>query len=91
MINPSHGYYDRSIHHQLAQTIGPNEPLSWLMDHVRSGEGRARHAHVQFRRDRPTRRRGGIQLYWGDAPVRWSFGCAPTAASNCTPTRPTGA
>ena len=58
-------YYDRSIHDRLAETIGPGEPLSWLMDHVRSAQGSARHAHVQFRRDRGTRRRGGIQLYWG--------------------------
>ncbi len=35
------------------------------MDHVRSGEGAARLVHVQFRRNRGTRRRGGIHLYWG--------------------------
>ena len=35
------------------------------MDHVRSDEGRKRHAHVQFRRDRGARRYGSIQLYWG--------------------------
>ena len=35
------------------------------MDHVRSPEGRSRHAHLQFRRDRRNRPRGSIQLYWG--------------------------
>lgn len=58
-------YYDRSIDARLARTIVPGGPLSWLMDHVRSRQGRHRHAHVQFRRDRNGRRRGSIQLYWG--------------------------
>ena len=35
------------------------------MDHVRSGEGVARYAHVQFRRNRRDRHLGSIQLYWG--------------------------
>ena len=58
-------YYDRTIDDPLAATIVPGGPLSWLMDHVRSGGGRDRHAHVQFRRDRNGRHRGSVQLYWG--------------------------
>lgn len=58
-------YFDRSIDDELALTIGPAGPLSWLVDHVRSDAGAARHAHVQFRRDRSGRRSGSVQLYWG--------------------------
>ena len=58
-------YYDRCIDEALADAVGPGGALSWLMDHVRSGEGRMRHAHLQFRRDRGDRRRGSVQLYWG--------------------------
>ena len=58
-------YYDRRIHDRLAHTLRPGEPLAWLMDHVRSAEGRARHAHIQFRRDDGNRPRGAVQLYWG--------------------------
>ena len=35
-------YYDRHIDEELARTIQPGGTLSWLMDHVRSGEGAAR-------------------------------------------------
>lgn len=58
-------YYDRRIDDELACTLKPGGPLAWLMDHVRSPEGRSRHAHLQFRRDRRNRPRGSIQLYWG--------------------------
>ena len=58
-------YYDRRIDDELACAQTPGEPLAWLMDHVRSPEGRTRHAHIQFRRDRRNRPRGSIQLYWG--------------------------
>ncbi len=58
-------YYDRSIDDQLARTIHRNGPLAWLMDHVRSGDGALRRAHLQFRRDRSNRSLGSIQLYWG--------------------------
>ena len=58
-------YYDRSIDETLADAVGPGGALSWLMDHVRSSEGRMRHAHLQFRRDRGDRRHGSVQLYWG--------------------------
>lgn len=57
-------YFDRSIEEELARTIHPGGALSWLMDHVRSGKGAARFAHVQFRRNRHDRRFGSIQLYW---------------------------
>ena len=58
-------YYDRSIDDELARTIGPDGPLSWLVDHIRSDGGSDLHAHVQFRRDRGGRRHGSVQLYWG--------------------------
>ena len=58
-------YYDRCIDGALADAVAPDGALSWLMDYVRSGEGRMRHAHLQFRRDRRNRRRGSVQLYWG--------------------------
>lgn len=58
-------YYDRRIDEELAWTIQPGGALSWLMDHVRSGEGADRYAHVQFRRNRGDRRFGSIELYWG--------------------------
>ena len=58
-------YYDRRIAEALAQTIEPGGALCWLLDHVCSEEGAARHAHIQFRRDRHDRRLGSIQLYWG--------------------------
>lgn len=58
-------YFDRSIDPELARAIGPSGPLSWLVDHLRSDDAAACHAHVQFRRDRDGRRRGSVQLYWG--------------------------
>ena len=58
-------YYDRCIDEALADAVRPGGTLSWLMDHVRSDEGRMRHAHLQFRRDRGDRRHGSVQLYWG--------------------------
>ena len=58
-------YYDRHIDDELAGVLISGGSLSWLMDHVRSEEGRTRHAHLQFRRDRGNRRFGSIQLYWG--------------------------
>ena len=58
-------YYDRHIDPELANVLMPGGPLTWLMEHVRSSEGRARHAHLEFRRNRDDRPRGSIQLYWG--------------------------
>lgn len=58
-------YYDRRIDEELAPTIQPGGALFWLMEYVRSGEGAARYAHVQFRRNCRDRRFGSIQLYWG--------------------------
>lgn len=58
-------YYDRRIKEVLARTLQPGGALTWLLDHVCSEEGGNRHAHIQFRRDRSTRRLGSIQLYWG--------------------------
>ena len=58
-------YYDRHIDEALASTIRPGAALSWLIGHVRSAQGRTRHAHLQFRRDRNGRPQGSIQLYWG--------------------------
>ena len=58
-------YYDRTIDDPLKRTLDPGGSLAWLMDHVRSGEGGNRYAHLQFRRARGSRRRGSVQLYWG--------------------------
>lgn len=58
-------YYDRHIDSELANALMPGGPLTWLMEHVRSSEGRTRHAHLEFRRNRDDRPRGSIQLYWG--------------------------
>ena len=68
-------YYDRRVDAELAETLLPGKPLSWLVGYVASAEGRCRHAHVQFRRDRTgARRRGSIQLYWGRAsPVEFQL------------------
>lgn len=68
-------YYDRRVDAKLAETLLPGEPLSWLVGYVASAEGRCRHAHIQFRRDRAgARRRGSIQLYWGrTSPVEFQL------------------
>lgn len=58
-------YYDRSLDPTLAATLMPGGALTWLMEHVRSAEGRDLHAHLQFRRNRRERRHSGNQLYWG--------------------------
>lgn len=58
-------YYDRRIDDALISIIRPGGALSWLIGHVRSEQGRRRHAHLQFRRDPKDRPRGSIQLYWG--------------------------
>ena len=64
-------YYDRSLDPKLAATLMPGGPLTWLMEHVRSAEGRDLHAHLQFRRNRRERRHSGIQLYWGRSPLEF--------------------
>ena len=58
-------YYDRHVDDALISTIRHGGALSWLIGHVRSEQGRRRHAHLQFRRDPKDRPCGSIQLYWG--------------------------
>ena len=58
-------YYDRSLDPKLVGTLMPGGPLTWLMEHVRSVEGRDLGAHLQFRRNRHERKHSGIQIYWG--------------------------
>ncbi len=80
-------YYDRQIDEALARTIGPGGKLYWLTDHVRSGDGADRRAHIQFRRNRRDRRLGSIQLYWGrTSPLEFKLRAGSQIRLNADPT-----
>jgi hypothetical protein len=58
-------YYDRSVPEALARLLAPGGALVWLHEWLRTSIASEAHAHVQFRRARGGRSRGGIQVYLG--------------------------
>ncbi len=58
-------YYNRRVPPELLDLLLPGAPLGWLLPWLRGEVATAAGAHVQTRRDRGDRRRGGLQLYLG--------------------------
>ena len=58
-------YYDRRVPPALLDLLLPEAPLGWFLPWLRSPEAASAGAHVQTRRDRDGRRRGGLQIYLG--------------------------
>jgi len=57
--------YDRHLDPRLLDLLRPEGALSWLTSWVRTDEAEAQLGSVQFRRDRGSRKYGGIQVYTG--------------------------
>lgn len=58
-------YYDRRIPDDMVDLLLPDGALGWLFPWLRTDAARTAGAHVQTRRNRHGRKRGGIQLYVG--------------------------
>lgn len=58
-------YYDRRIPKELIDLLLPGAPLGWLLPWLETEAAAAAGAHVQTRKNRHDRKRGGIQLYLG--------------------------
>lgn len=58
-------YYDRRIPDDLIDLLLPGGALGWLLPWLSTDVAQAAGAHVQTRRNRHDRKRGGIQLYVG--------------------------